>query len=224
MPSSISEGQETLVTARIVNQGPGPANKFSVEFYTDNVLYQTVESVNRLESDGAVNIQSKWIAEEGSHKISEKIIDISPQDEDVSNHEYQIDVQVSGFLDSQIPMVFITEPYRNEVVSDLVVVKGTASDNNNLEKVEVRIAPNEWQRANGFENWAWAWNTTEDLNGRYTIEARSFDGYNYSSTSISISKPCILATLEECKTTSFRAVPTFRSLINASILSNFCNS
>ena len=60
-----------------------------------------------MESDGAVNIQSNWIAEKGNHQIGVKIIDISPQDEDISNHEYQVDVQVSDFLDSQIPMVFI---------------------------------------------------------------------------------------------------------------------
>ena len=42
------------------------------------------------------------------------------------------------------------------------------------------MAPNNWQNANGFQNWAWAWNTSEDLNGRYTLEARSFDGYNFS--------------------------------------------
>ena len=41
--------------------------------------------------------------------------------------------------------------------------------------------PNEWERANGFDSWAWSWNSSNDLNGRYTIEARSFDGYNYSS-------------------------------------------
>jgi len=79
-------------------------------------------------------------------------------------------------------MVFITEPYQNEIVSGLVVVKGTASDNNNVERVEVRVAPNNWQNANGFQNWAWAWNTSQDLNGRYTLEARAFDGYNYSVT------------------------------------------
>ena len=40
--------------------------------------------------------------------------------------------------------------------------------------------PNSWERANGYQNWAWAWNTSQDLNGRYTIEARSFDGFNFS--------------------------------------------
>jgi len=179
-PSSISEGQEVSLTARIVNEGPGPAKKFSINFYSDGELFQTVSSDEKLDSNEAVNIQAKWFASEGDHELKAEIVDISPQDEDNSNHVLQIFIQVGDFLDSQIPMVFITEPYRNEVVSNLVVVKGTASDNNDVEKVEVRILPNDWERANGFENWAWAWNTSQDLNGRYTIEARSFDGYNYS--------------------------------------------
>ena len=180
VPSSISAGQEVSLTARIVNEGPGPAKKFSINFYSDEAIFQTVSFDEKLNSNEAVNIQAKWFASEGEHEIKAEIVDISPQDEDDSNHVSQVIVQVGDFLDSQIPMVFITEPYRNEVVSDLVVVKGTASDNNDIEKVEVRILPNDWERANGFENWAWAWNTSEDLNGRYTIEARSFDGYNYS--------------------------------------------
>ena len=180
IPSSLSAGQEVSLTARVVNEGPGPAKKFSINFYSDEEIFQTVSSDERLNSNEAVNIQAKWFASEGEHEIKAEIVDISPQDEDYSNHISQVIVQVGDFLDSQIPMVFITEPYRNEVVSDLVVVKGTASDNNDIEKVEVRILPNSWERANGFENWAWAWNTSQDLNGRYTIEARSFDGYNYS--------------------------------------------
>ena len=35
LPSSLSEGQDVSLTARIVNQGPGPAKKFDVEFYSD---------------------------------------------------------------------------------------------------------------------------------------------------------------------------------------------
>jgi hypothetical protein len=180
IPSSLSAGQEVSLTARVVNEGPGPAKKFSINFYSDEEIFQTVSSDERLNSNEAVNIQAKWFASEGEHEIKAEIVDISPQDEDDSNHISQVIVQVGDFLDSQIPMVFIIEPYRNEVVSDLVVVKGTASDNNDIEKVEVRVLPNAWERANGFENWAWAWNTSQDLNGRYTIEARSFDGYNYS--------------------------------------------
>ena len=180
LPSSLSEGQDVSLTARIVNQGPGPAKKFDVEFYSDGELFQKVSSSGQLNSNEADNIQTTWIAEKGMHEIHAKIVDISPQDMDNSNHEAFFEVNVDGFVDSQLPMVFITEPYQNEVVSDLVVVKGTASDNNNLEKVEVRIVPNVWEKANGFQNWAWAWNTSTDLNGRYTIEARSFDGLNYS--------------------------------------------
>ena len=181
VPNSMSSGQEVIVTARIVNDGPGPARSFEVDFYNDDEIFQTVEISNQLPSNEAVNIQAKWIAEEGNHVLKAIIKQISPQDADTSNQEIQINVQVDSFIDSQPPMVFITEPYQNEVVSDLVVVKGTASDNNNVVKVEVRVSPNEWVSANGFEEWVWAWNTTQDLNGRYTLEARSFDGFNYSA-------------------------------------------
>ena len=85
------------------------------------------------------------------------------------------------FVDMQPPLVFITEPGQNEIVSGVVAVKGSASDNVDLEYVEVRLLPNDWERANGFENWFWSWNSSDDLNGRYTVQARSFDGYNYSS-------------------------------------------
>ena len=182
-PSSVSAGQEVSLTARVVNEGPGPAKKFSVNFYSDDVIFQTTSSDTRLNSDEATNIQSIWVAVEGQHVIKAEIVDISPQDEDNSDHVFQTEIVVDGFVDPQIPMVFITEPFRNEVVSDLVVIKGTASDNNDVEKVEVRIVPNDWQVANGFENWVWAWNTTLDLNGRYAIEARAFDGYSYSLVS-----------------------------------------
>jgi hypothetical protein len=180
VPSSISAGQEVIITARIVNDGLGPAKQFTIDFYSDDEIFQSVPSSNSLDPAEATNIQSTWIAVEGVHTLRAEIIEISPQDEDNSNHESQVIVQVNDFIDSQNPMVFITEPYQNEIVSGLVVVKGTASDNNNVERVEVRVAPNNWQIANGFQNWAWAWNTSQDLNGRYTLEARSFDGYNYS--------------------------------------------
>jgi len=181
VPDSISAGQEIIVTTRVVNDGPGPSRYFKVDFSNDNQVFETIEFSNILNSNEAINIEAKWIAEEGSHIISSKIWDISPQDEDNSNHESQITVNVDNFEDSQMPLVFITEPYQNEIVSGLVTVKGTASDNNNIDKVEFRVAPNDWEVVNGFDNWAWFWNTTEDFNGRYTIEARSFDGFQYSS-------------------------------------------
>jgi len=180
VPSSILEGQEVSVTARVVNQGPGPARNYNVEFFSDDILFATVDSTEELSSENAVNVQAKWVAEVGIHSLKARVQGVTPQDEDVSNQELQTTVQVGEFSDYQLPLVFITEPYQNAVVSGLVVVKGTASDNNVVDYVEVRVLPNIWEKANGYQNWAWAWNSSQDLNGRYTIEARSFDGFNFS--------------------------------------------
>ena len=181
VPDSILEGQEVTVTARIVNQGPGPARQYSVDFSSDDIIFQSADDYRVLESDEATNVQVEWIAEGGTHILKASIRGVTPQDEDLSNQELQTTVVVGDFVDSQPPLVFITEPYQNEIVSGLVVIKGTASDNNIVDHVEVRVVPNTWDRANGYQNWVWVWNTSLDLNGRYTLEARSFDGFNFSA-------------------------------------------
>ena len=178
---NLLEGQIIPITARVVNQGPGPAREYQLNFYNDEELFESVIIEDRLNSDEASNVQAEWIAVKGNHELSIDIISVVPQDEVESNNYFSFDVSVSEFLDNQPPLVFINEPDQNEIVSGIVVVKGSASDNVNLEYVEVRLLPNDWERANGFESWAWSWNSSNDLNGRYTIEARSFDGYNYSS-------------------------------------------
>tara|TARA_B100001094_G_scaffold61750_1_gene57505 strand:- start:215 stop:3310 length:3096 start_codon:yes stop_codon:yes gene_type:complete len=177
----ILEGQEVPITARVVNQGPGPAREYELNFYDNDELFDSVKIDQKLNSNEAFNVQTVWVAVKGDRELSIEIVSIVPQDEVESNNYFSMDVTVSEFLDQQQPLVFINEPDQNEIVSGIVVVKGSASDNVNLEYVEVRLLPNDWERANGFESWVWSWNSSSDLNGRYTIQARSFDGYTYSS-------------------------------------------
>jgi len=178
---SILEDQSIPFTARVVNQGPGPAREYQLNFYNDGELFESLMIEDRLNSNEAFNVQAEWIAVKGNHELSIEVISVVPQDLDESNNYFTFDVSVSEFVDMQPPLVFITEPDQNEIVSEIVVVKGSASDNVKLEYVEVRLLPNDWERANGFENWFWSWNSSNDLNGRYTVQARSYDGYNYSS-------------------------------------------
>ena len=118
VPDVILEGQEVSVTARVVNQGPGPARQYSVDFSSDGVLFQSAHDSQAMESDSAANAQAKWIAEAGTHVLKASIEGVTPQDEDISNQEFQLTVVVDDFVDSQPPLVFITEPYQNEIVSD----------------------------------------------------------------------------------------------------------
>ena len=43
VPNSLSDGQSVTVTARIVNDGPGPSRLFSVDFMSDNLVFDTVD-------------------------------------------------------------------------------------------------------------------------------------------------------------------------------------
>ena len=178
---NILEDEEILITARVVNQGLGPARSYQLDFFSDEELFDSVVIDEKLNTNEASNVQTSWIAARGDHEISVEVKSVTPQDEDSSNNFLSAEISVSEFLDNQQPIVFINEPNENEIVSDVVIVKGSASDNINLEYVEVRLLPNEWERANGFQNWVWSWNSSNDLNGRYTIQARSFDGYSFSS-------------------------------------------
>ncbi|MEC9354468.1 MAG: PKD domain-containing protein, partial [Candidatus Thermoplasmatota archaeon] len=90
-------------------------------------------------------------------------------------------VSVVDVIDTQPPLLFITTPYQNQIVSGMVSVSGTASDDWVVRRVEARISPGEWEVADGTTAWGWEWNTTQDLNGRYRVEARAWDGFNYSS-------------------------------------------
>ena len=119
---NILEDQTIPFTARIVNQGPGPAREYQLNFYNDGELFESLMIEDRLNSNEAFNVQAEWIAVKGNHELSIEIISVVPQDQDESNNYFTFDVSVSEFVDMQPPLVFITEPDQNEIVSDIVVV------------------------------------------------------------------------------------------------------
>ena len=79
------------------------------------------------------------------------------------------------------PEVTIDNPVENATVSGVVTVSGTAYDpDDNVTLVQIRIDDGEWQNVTGTQSWSYNWDTTTVANGRYTIVARAFDGFDYS--------------------------------------------
>ena len=71
---------------------------FSVsDFISDNLVFDTVDYSTALYSNEAINIHGQWTAQEGTHTISARITKVSPQDEDESNHEQEVEVFVDNF-------------------------------------------------------------------------------------------------------------------------------
>jgi len=46
--------------------------------------------------------------------------------------------------------------------------------------VEVKIGNGNWEVVNGIENWAYQLDPKDMANGNYTIQARAYDGTDYS--------------------------------------------
>ncbi len=91
------------------------------------------------------------------------------------------------------PECTITSPSQGSVVSGTFTVNGTASDSDgDIQWVEVRVDNGNWIIATGTDNWTYQWNTTLLENGNHTINARSYDGEDYSAevnVTISVDNP-----------------------------------
>ncbi len=76
------------------------------------------------------------------------------------------------FVDSAPPTVVITTPVNNAIITTLgVLVKGTASDNQSVSKVFVRVDQGEWVEADGTTSWAfWL-----DVVGNQTLSVYAVD-------------------------------------------------
>ncbi len=107
-----------------------------------------------------------------------------------------IDTQLDEFLDhyassedstNLIPTCSITNPSEGEVVDGNYTVSGSASDDDGVDYVQIKIDRGAWQNATGTTAWSWIWNTTQYSNGDHTIFVRSSDlddDADYSSTVI----------------------------------------
>ena len=94
-------------------------------------------------------------------------------------------LEVKGriFRRNKPPTVSIDYPANGTELKGIVEVVGRAYDEDGrVEKVEIAIDGKEWKEAKMGKNntWTYVIDTTDYLNGVYTISARSFDGLSYS--------------------------------------------
>jgi len=91
------------------------------------------------------------------------------------------------------PTCSITVPPQGADVSGRAAIRGVAADaDGNIVVVETRIDGGSWMGASGTDAWSYAWNTKLYSNGQHTIEARSYDGKDFSqvaSVTVSVNNP-----------------------------------
>jgi WD40 repeat protein len=73
------------------------------------------------------------------------------------------------------PVVTIIYPTNHTIVSDNVTIKGTATGNSNIRRIEIQINEGGWQTASGTNNWQFVFNSRNYLDGAYVVNVRAFN-------------------------------------------------
>ena len=83
---------------------------------------------------------------------------------------------------NRAPVVVMTQPVDGSFASGSFKVEGVASDDRDVQRVDVRVGDGTWEEADGTGEWSLVVETGELEEGWLTIEARAFDGDLYSDT------------------------------------------
>lgn len=80
------------------------------------------------------------------------------------------------------PEVEISQPSEGDVFQQgsTITVQGTASDDDTVSLVQVKVDTQPWQDATGTDSWSYEIDTSSLPIGQHTIWARSYDGFDYS--------------------------------------------
>jgi len=188
-PEDIFEGDPVDLDIEVLNQGAGYALSSKLQLYLgdpgdDGDLLDEVV-LGTIAPDGRWPYQYTWDTTDkvGEHELWARITDSVPEEEDTSNNDEQLtlEVQEPTTTENEAPSVNIADPDHNDDVSGVVDIEGTAYDpEDTLERVEVKIGDNAWRTADGTGDWSYEWDTEADYNGEYTLMARAFDGELYS--------------------------------------------
>ena len=203
----VNDGAGHNVSAKVsvtVNKAPDRAPAIAVAFPLDNAelsgkvtLHGTASDPDGNESLTMVELsidkgawqeadgQGAWSYEwntskvaNGKHKIAFRAFD-----GELHSPEVTVSFKVNNVIINLRPTVVITGPSTAKPLSGAVTITGTASDpEGNLSRVEMSLNGGGWSTVTGTGSWSYILDTTQLRNGRHSIQARAFDGVNYSDT------------------------------------------
>jgi len=121
----------------------------------------------------------------GVHTFTAPVNDVVPDETDSQNNDDELSLRVKEKEqppENTPPTVEFINPLHGEILQGIVSVEGSADDidEEDVLTVEAKVIPGEWTDADGGESWSWEWDTTQEANGEYTLQARAFDGEDYS--------------------------------------------
>ena len=174
--------------ARIISVSPNPAQINEEVVFTGNGLDDNAVLIFSWRIDGNIfysgpnSTFSTSALVAGNHDVSLKVQDSNGIWSDDANTILIID---EAIIPNKIPIISISHPMDEDVVSGKVIINGTVSDEDgNISHVSLTILGTTTYIYNitidGQGPWEYEWDTEDWGNTNYWITVQCFDGTNYS--------------------------------------------
>lgn len=138
--------------------------------WEDNGIWDTTWSTTKT--------ATQKYTEEGTYTITLQVRDTGGMTDETSE---QVIVEALIPPQNEPPTCGIMDPISGTEISGTYAIEGTASDaDGNVQIVEIKIDGGPWIATEGTSSWTHIWNTSLVDDGQHTIQARSFDGEDYS--------------------------------------------
>jgi len=189
-------GDTTLPDITITS--PASDVSFTTATITINGTASDNEDLDKVEVK--VGSDGDWVAVSGTLTSwsTTVTLDLGPNtiyaranDTSENSREVQVDdvsYVVEGSEDTTPPTVSIDSPSDGDAfTTTTITVSGTASDNEGVSKVQVKVDSGDWMNASGTTAWS---NTLTTSHGMHTIEVRAIDTTGNPSETASITVAC----------------------------------
>ena len=179
-PSSGYVGHSISISAKATDPDEDKI-KYGFDWDNDGIVD---ERTGYYDSGATVSISHTW-SNEGTYPINVIAEDEHGMESEWSNVK---NIVISKYVppsppQNQPPTIEITSPSNNATVNGTITIKGIASDDEQVVKVEIRIDDGTWIQATGTTSWSYSIDTTTLSNGLHKIETRAYDGSLYSNIS-----------------------------------------
>jgi len=176
------DGELIILTAidGFVTEGSGKGGGDPVEGAEISLMGEN-EYSTQSDEDGYYYLE----CEPGDYDLVVTAEDFRTYDDSLTISEGSTTIDVVLVPDSvdmnEPPRVYITSPLNGTTFSGILMIQGTASDEDgSITQVEISLQGGSWIRVQGTDNWYYEWESGSFDDGEYVLSIRSFDGEDYS--------------------------------------------
>ena len=166
-----SSGATVAGTVSVTGTSADNVAVASVEISIDGGTYQPASGT----ASWSRSLDTTTLAD-GAHTVTARATDTSGN-RATTSVSFTVKNTVEQPADTQAPTLTVSNPANGTTVSGPLGVTGTAADNTQVAKVEVRVDGGSWMAASGTSSWSRSLDTASYPDGDHTITARVTDAH-----------------------------------------------